>query len=75
VRGGAVQMHKAPSPADGLPQGLLGRITLETPAEMAAWLQAAAEEVERKAAQREAEKAADKARRSGRRAASSGDAA
>ncbi|MBL8277575.1 MAG: ribosome biogenesis GTPase YlqF [Pelomonas sp.] len=75
VRGGAVQMHKA---AEALlmdyRQGLLGRITLETPAEMAAWLQAAADEEERKATQREAEKAADKARRSGRRAASSGDA-
>jgi ribosome biogenesis GTPase A len=75
VRGGAVQMHKA---AEALlmdyRQGLLGRITLETPAEMSAWQQAAAAEEERKAAQREAEKAAAKARRSGRRAASSGDA-
>jgi ribosome biogenesis GTPase A len=74
VRGGAVQMHKA---AEALlmdyRQGLLGRITLETPEEMTAWQRAAAEAEERKAAQREAEKAADKVRRSGRRAASSGD--
>jgi ribosome biogenesis GTPase A len=74
VRGGAVQMHKA---AEALlmdyRQGLLGRITLETPEEMTAWQRAAADEEERKAAQREAEKAADKIRRSGRRAASSGD--
>ncbi|WP_343626087.1 ribosome biogenesis GTPase YlqF [Roseateles puraquae] len=75
VRGGAVQMHKA---AEALlmdfRQSLLGRITLETPVEMTAWHQAAAEAEARKAAQREAEKAADKARRSGRRAESSGDA-
>ena len=42
IRGGAVQMHKA---AEALlmdyRQGLLGRITLETPEEMAAWRQAA----------------------------------
>ena len=76
IRGGAVQMHKA---AEALlmdyRQGLLGRITLETPEEMTAWLREAAEEDARKAAQREAEKAADKIRRSGRRAASSGDPA
>ena len=75
VRCGAVQMHKA---AEALlmdfRQSLLGRITLETPVEMTAWHQAAAEAEARKAAQREAEKAADKARRSGRRAESSGDA-
>ncbi len=75
VRGGAVQMHKA---AEALlmdfRQSLLGRVTLETPAEMTAWHQAAAEAEARTAAQREAEKAADKARRSGRRAESSGDA-
>jgi ribosome biogenesis GTPase A len=75
VRGGAVQMHKA---AEALlidyRQGLLGPITLETPEEMAAWRQAAADEEARQAAAREAEKAADKERRSGRRAASSGDA-
>ena len=74
IRGGAVQMHKA---AEALlmdfRQGLLGRITLETPVEMAAWQRAVADEEERKAAAREAEKVADKARRSGRRAASSGD--
>jgi ribosome biogenesis GTPase A len=74
VRGGGVQMHKA---AEALlmdyRQGLLGRLTLETPAEMTAWQKAAAEAEERKAAQREAEKAADKIRRSGRRAATSGD--
>ncbi|WP_310329514.1 ribosome biogenesis GTPase YlqF [Roseateles asaccharophilus] len=75
VRGGGVQMHKA---AEALlidyRQGLLGRITLETPDEMTAWRQAAADEEARKDAQREAEKAADKERRSGRRQASSGDA-
>ena len=75
IRGGAVQMHKA---AEALlvdyRQGLLGRITLETPAEMAAWRRAAAEDEARKAAAHEAEKAADKERRSGRRAAASGDA-
>jgi ribosome biogenesis GTPase A len=75
VRGGAVQMHKA---AEALlidyRQGLLGRITLETPEEMAAWRQAAADEEAQQAAAREAEKVADKERRSGRRAASSGDA-
>ncbi|HEV6964039.1 MULTISPECIES: ribosome biogenesis GTPase YlqF [Roseateles] len=75
VRGGGVQMHKA---AEALladfRQGLLGRITLETPEEMTAWRQAAAEEEAREAAEREAERAADKERRSGRRAASSGDA-
>ncbi|RTL38603.1 MAG: ribosome biogenesis GTPase YlqF [Burkholderiales bacterium] len=76
VRGGAVQMHKAAEAVlMDYRQGLLGRITLETPAEMTAWQRAAADEEARKAAQREAEKAADKARRSGRRAASSGDAA
>lgn len=75
IRGGAVQMHKA---AEALlvdyRQGLLGRITLETPEEMAAWRRAAADEEASKAAAREAEKAADKERRSGRRAAASGDA-
>lgn len=75
VRGGGVQMHKA---AEALlmdyRQGLLGRITLETPDEITAWRRAAAEEEARKAAQREAEKAADKERRSGRRSAASGDA-
>ena len=75
VRGGAVQMHKA---AEALLMdfrgGLLGRITLETPEEMAAWAAAAAEAEARKAAEREAQKAADKERRSGRRSAASGDA-
>lgn len=75
VRGGAVQMHKA---AEALlaeyRQGLLGRITLETPEEMTAWRKAAAEEEARLAAEREAEQAADKERRSGRRNASSGSA-
>lgn len=75
VRGGGVQMHKA---AEALlmdyRQGLLGRITLETPDEITAWRRAAAEEEARKAAQREAEKAADKERRSGRRSTASGDA-
>jgi len=75
VRGGAVQMHKA---AEALlmdyRQGLLGRITLETPEEMADWRRAAAEQDERKAAAREAAKAADRERRSGRRKAASGDA-
>lgn len=75
IRGGGVQMHKA---AEALlvdyRQGLLGRITLETPEEITAWRRAAAEEEARKAAQREAEKAADKERRSGRRNAASGDA-
>ncbi|HEY1131957.1 MAG TPA: ribosome biogenesis GTPase YlqF [Roseateles sp.] len=75
VRGGAVQMHKA---AEALlidyRQGLLGRITLETPEEMSAWRHAAAAEEARKAAQAEADRLADKERRSGRRKAGSGDA-
>lgn len=75
IRGGAVQMHKA---AEALlmdyRQGLLGRITLETPEEMTAWRQAAAEEEARQAAERAAAQAAEKARRSGKRAATSGDA-
>ncbi|PZP32045.1 MAG: ribosome biogenesis GTPase YlqF [Roseateles depolymerans] len=75
IRGGAVQMHKA---AEALladyRQGLLGRITLETPAEITEWHRAAAEEESRKAAAREAERLADKERRSGRRSAASGDA-
>ncbi len=75
IRGGAVQLHKA---AEALLMdfrgGQLGRITLETPDEMAAWRRAAAEAEERKAAEREAEKAAEKAKRSGRRQAASGDA-
>ena len=75
IRGGAVQMHKA---AEALlvdyRQGLLGRITLETPEEMAAWRREAAEDEARKAAEREAEQAAEKAKRSGRRKASSGQA-
>jgi len=75
VRGGGVQMHKA---AEALLMdfrgGQLGRITLETPEEMASWRREAAEEEARKAAELEAGKAADKARRSGRRAAASGDA-
>ena len=75
VRGGAVQMHKA---AEALlidyRQGLLGRITLETPEEMAAWRKAAADEEARKADEQEAARVADKVRRSGRRSAASGDA-
>jgi len=75
VRGGAVQMHKA---AEALlidyRQGLLGRITLETPDEMAAWRREAAEDEARKAAEREAAQAAEKEKRSGRRKASSGEA-
>jgi ribosome biogenesis GTPase A len=74
IRGGAVQMHKA---AEALladfRAGLLGRITLETPEEMAAWRQATADARAQKDAQREAEKAADKERHSGRRQASSGN--
>lgn len=75
VRGGDVQLHKA---AELLlveyRQGLLGRITLESPEEISAWRQTAAEAQARKAAEDEAARAADKARRSGRRAAASGDA-
>ncbi|RZJ08546.1 MAG: ribosome biogenesis GTPase YlqF [Rubrivivax sp.] len=75
IRGGAVQMHKA---AEALlvdyRQGLLGRITLETPEEMAAWRHALAEAEAQKAEKLEAEQAADKQRRSGRRQAASGDA-
>jgi ribosome biogenesis GTPase A len=75
VRGGGVQMHKA---AEALlidyRQGLLGRITLETPEEMAAWRRAAADDEASKAAEAEAARIADKERRSGRRAATSGDA-
>ncbi|WP_422018095.1 ribosome biogenesis GTPase YlqF [Roseateles sp.] len=75
IRGGAVQMHKA---AEALlvdyRQGLLGRITLETPEEMAAWRREAAEAQDRKAAEQEAARAADKERRSGKRSAASGDA-
>ncbi|HEY9107315.1 MAG TPA: ribosome biogenesis GTPase YlqF [Roseateles sp.] len=75
IRGGAVQMHKAAEALLGdYRSGLLGRITLETPGEMAEWRRAHAEEEARRAAEREAEKAADKLRRSGRRQASSGDA-
>lgn len=74
IRGGAVQMHKA---AEALladfRAGLLGRITLETPEEMAAWRQATADARAQKDAEREAEKAADKERHSGRRQASSGN--
>ena len=75
VRGGAVQMHKA---AEALlmdfRQGLLGRITLETPEEMTAWRQAAADAEARKAAEQEAARVAEKQRRSGRRQPGSGDA-
>jgi len=75
IRGGGVQMHKA---AEALlvdyRQGLLGRITLETPEDMTAWRQAAAAEEARKAEQAEADRLADKERRSGRRKAASGDA-
>jgi ribosome biogenesis GTPase A len=75
VRGGAVQMHKA---AEALlidyRQGLLGRITLETPDEMAAWRREAAEDEARKSAEREAAQAAEKVKRSGRRNAASGQA-
>ncbi|MCE4557107.1 ribosome biogenesis GTPase YlqF [Pelomonas cellulosilytica] len=68
IRGGAVQMHKAAEALLGdFRAGLLGRITLETPDEMAAWRQAAADEEARKTAELEAQKAADKLRRSGRR--------
>jgi ribosome biogenesis GTPase A len=69
IRGGAVQMHKA---AEALladyRQALLGRITLETPAELTAWRQAAADDEARREAEREAAKAAEKIKRSGRRA-------
>jgi ribosome biogenesis GTPase A len=75
VRGGAVQMHKA---AEALlidyRQGLLGRITLETPDEMTAWRREAAEDEARKSAERDAAQAAEKVKRSGRRKASSGEA-
>jgi ribosome biogenesis GTPase A len=75
IRGGAVQMHKA---AEALLMdfrgGQLGRITLETPDEMAAWRRAAAEEDARKAEQAAADQAAEKEKRSGRRRAASGDA-
>ena len=75
VRGGGVQMHKA---AEALlidyRQGLLGRITLETPEEMTAWRQATAADEARKADEQEAARLADKERRSGKRKASSGDA-
>ena len=75
VRGGGVQMHKA---AEALlmdyRQGLLGRITLETPDEMTAWQHAEAEAAARRQAEQEAARAADKLRRSGRRQAASGDA-
>ncbi|MFG6430536.1 ribosome biogenesis GTPase YlqF [Roseateles sp. LYH14W] len=68
IRGGAVQMHKA---AEALlvdyRQGLLGRITLESPEEMAAWRKAAAGLQAQQAAEQEAAAAADKLRRSGRR--------
>ena len=75
IRGGAVQMHKA---AEALLMdfrgGQLGRITLETPEEMAAWRQAAADVEARKAEKAAADKAAEKEKRSGRRQAASGDA-
>jgi ribosome biogenesis GTPase A len=66
VRGGAVQLHKA---AEALlvdfRQGVLGRMTLETPEELAAWHQAEAELQARKQAEAEAAREADKRRRSG----------
>ncbi|MFG6458770.1 ribosome biogenesis GTPase YlqF [Roseateles sp. BYS96W] len=75
IRGGAVQMHKA---AEALLMdfrgGHLGRITLETPEEMAAWRQTAADAEALKAEQAQAARLADKERRSGRRQAASGDA-
>jgi len=75
IRGGAVQMHKAAEALLGdFRGGVLGRITLETPEEMAAWRHAAAQEESRKADKLEADRKADKERRSGKRAASSGDA-
>ncbi|MFG6488568.1 ribosome biogenesis GTPase YlqF [Roseateles sp. BYS78W] len=75
IRGGAVQMHKAAEAVlMDFRGGLLGRITLETPEEMAAWRQAAADADARKAEKAAADKAAEKEKRSGRRNASSGDA-
>jgi ribosome biogenesis GTPase A len=75
IRGGAVQMHKAAEAVlIDYRQGLLGRITLETPDEMAAWRREAAEDEARKADEREAAAAAEKIKRSGRRKSSSGEA-
>jgi len=75
VRGGGVQMHKAAEAVlIDYRQGLLGRITLETPDEMTAWRREAAEDEARKADEREAAQAAEKIKRSGRRKASSGEA-
>ncbi|WP_457421286.1 ribosome biogenesis GTPase YlqF [Roseateles sp. P5_E7] len=75
VRGGGVQMHKAAEAVlIDYRQGLLGRITLETPDEMAAWRREAAEDEARKADERDAAQAAEKIKRSGRRKASSGEA-
>jgi ribosome biogenesis GTPase A len=75
VRGGGVQMHKA---AEALLMdfrgGSLGRITLETPEEMTAWRQAAADAESQKAEALEAARIAEKAKRSGKRQAASGDA-
>lgn len=74
VRGGGVQMHKAAEAVlMDFRGGSLGRITLETPEEMAAWRRALAEEEDRKAGAAEAARLADKERRSGKRKASSGD--
>ena len=75
IRGGAVQMHKAAEALLGdYRQGLLGRITLETPEEMTAWRRAVAEEEALKAEAQDAARKADKERRSGKRSAASGDA-
>ncbi|MGQ3053296.1 MAG: ribosome biogenesis GTPase YlqF [Roseateles sp.] len=75
VRGGGVQMHKA---AEALlvdfRGGSLGRITLETPEEMTAWRQAAADAEAQKALALEAARLAEKEKRSGKRQSASGDA-
>jgi ribosome biogenesis GTPase A len=68
VRGGEVQWHKAAEMLlTDFRQGQLGRITLETPEEMADWRRQAAELEAAAQAAADAARAAEKLKRSGRR--------
>ena len=68
VRGGDVQWHKAAEMLlTDFRAGQLGRITLETPEEMAEWRRQAAEAEAARQAAADAERAAEKLKRSGRR--------
>jgi ribosome biogenesis GTPase A len=67
-KGGSVNLHKAGELLlSEFRQGLLGRITLETPEEIIAWRQAAADEEARREADRQAAREAEKIKRSGAR--------